>query len=78
MYEDSPNSGVLVLPRLMKPARRISSTTYASVVGTFSRMIAEPMLVGTWAVEVRSFNAVGTPRNCVASWPARRASASAA
>ena len=44
---DCPNSGVLVLPRIMPPAALTRSTTMESMSGTRSRKMAEPRVVVT-------------------------------
>ena len=52
---------MLVLPRLTVRAASIRSTTSSDTSGTKSRIEAEPNIVGTPAVMLRSFTAVGTP-----------------
>src|SRR5439155_14681650 len=47
--EPAPNSGVLVLPSVMAPARRMRVTMSASCVGTWSRQNREPRVVGSAA-----------------------------
>ena len=71
-----PNSGVLVLPRLIVPAASSRSTTSSDTSGTKSAIAAEPNVVRTPAVRLRSLTAVGTPKSGPPS-PAR-ASASRA
>src|SRR5215831_2114206 len=56
-----PNSGVLVFPRTIAPARRARSTTIASASGTWCSKILEPEVVRIPAVAVRSLNEIGTP-----------------
>jgi hypothetical protein len=60
-YSESPNSLVVVLPRLISPASRMSTTMSASTVGTYSAKAAEPKVVRVPAVSVRSLMATGTP-----------------
>ena len=43
---DCPNSGVLVLPRMIAPAALTRSTTIESISGVRSRNRAEPIVVG--------------------------------
>jgi hypothetical protein len=62
----------------MNPACWTSSTTYASTGGMLSCSTADPMVVGTPAVDVRSLKAVGTPQNGGESSSESRRSAAAA
>jgi hypothetical protein len=56
-----PISDVVVLPSEMSPAARMNRTTSLSAPGTKSANAADPNVVRTPAVIVRSLMAVGTP-----------------
>ena len=58
-----PNSGVFVLPTMTKPASRMRRTTAVSKSGTLSASARHEYVVRVPAVAVRSFTAIGTPRN---------------
>ena len=72
---DKPNSGVLVLPRMMAPAALTRSTTTESYSGARSRNNADPKVVVIPWVSSRSFTEMGMPCSgpqdsprCRASW----------
>ena len=56
-----PNSGVFVLPMIVKPAERSLRTTEASATGTFSAKALHEYVVRRPAVSVRSLIGSGTP-----------------
>ena len=58
-----PNSGMLVLPTITKPASRIRRATNESCAGTKSPNRSEPKVKGMPATGVVSFMAIGTPAN---------------
>ena len=58
---ERPNSGVLVFPRIIAPARRKRSTTTESRSGVRSLNNAEPEVVGIPLVISRSFTETGMP-----------------
>jgi hypothetical protein len=58
-----PNSGVFVLPSMMKPARLMRATVSQSTSGTRSLNAALPSVVTTPAVSFRSLIEIGTPWN---------------
>ena len=57
----NPNSGVLVLPTMIAPARRNRSTTSSSLSGTCCAHRGEPLVVRMPRVSTRSLMATGTP-----------------
>src|SRR5882724_10180353 len=59
--EPMPNSGTLVLPMGITPARRSSATSGESVVATRPLKIGEPDVHGSPAASSRSLNAHGRP-----------------
>jgi hypothetical protein len=56
-----PNSGVVVLPRMIAPAPLSRSTATASSSGMCSAKRREPPVVRTRRVKTRSFTDTGTP-----------------
>ena len=56
-----PNSGVVVLPMRIAPAARARATATASVEGMVPANRAEPCVVATPSVLIRSFAEKGTP-----------------
>ena len=58
-----PNSGMLVLPTITKPASRSRRTRKASWPGTKSPNTSEPIVYGIPATGAVSFTAIGTPAN---------------
>ena len=75
--DPAPNSGVLVLPTAIAPARLMRSTRIASFAsGTLSLKIGEPNVVRMPAVSTRSLCATGRP--CSGPSGAPRACASSA
>jgi hypothetical protein len=56
-----PNSCVAVLASTIPPARRIAATTSASAAGTRSANSAEPSVVRSPPVSIRSLTSTGTP-----------------
>ena len=56
-----PNSGVVVLPRMMAPAPLRRSTETASSSGTWSAKSREPPVVSKRRVKSRSLIETGTP-----------------
>ena len=84
VWEPAPNSGVLVLPMVIAPARSIRSTTMSFSVGTLSLYRGEPNVVRIPRVSIRSLCATGSPcsgpsiapRACISSALAAAAAAS--
>jgi hypothetical protein len=78
-----PNSGVVVLPIRMAPARFNRATATESVEGTLSAKATEPKVVRTLAVSTRSLIENGTPKSglrtapCIMAASASRAAARA-
>ncbi len=78
-----PNSGVVVFPTTIAPARFSRATESASSSGTWSLKIRLPQVVRMPAVGTRSFTAIGTPCKGPSAFPritacsAARAAASA-
>ena len=63
-----PNSGTVVLPRLIAPASLRRVTTTASTSGTRSAKICEPIIVRTPRVKTRSLMVVGMPCSGPSGW----------
>ena len=63
VYDGSPNSGVLVLPRLTPPASSRASTRSSDSVGTLPCISREPNRAGTPARLCRSLSAKGRPQS---------------
>src|SRR5262249_7029841 len=74
--DPAPNSGVLVLPTAIAPARLILSTRMSSFAGTLSLKSGEPKVVRIPAVSTKSLCATGRP--CRGPTVAPRACASSA
>ena len=70
----APNSGVLVLPITMAPARRNAAMIRSSSAGTFSAWIGEPYVVSTPSVTFKSFTPIGNPCRTPSSSPRETAS----
>ena len=58
-----PNSGVFVLPMIVKPASRIFRTAEASKSGTLLANALQEYVVRIPAVSLRSLIGIGTPWN---------------
>ena len=58
---DWPNSGVLVLPKIIAPDCLTRSTTMESMSGTRCLKIVDPMVVTTPLVTSKSLMDIGTP-----------------
>ena len=76
VWDPAPNSGVLVFPIVMAPARRSRSTIRAVLSGTWSVKASDPKVVRIPAVTKRSLCATGRPWRGPTSSP--RASAASA
>ena len=64
-----PNSGTTVLPRIVKPARRMRATSSSSRSGMRSAHSAVPCVERMPAVSFKSLIEIGTPQKSGTSWP---------
>ena len=77
VFAPAPNSGVLVLAKMMPPAARMAATLRSSLAGTLSLNSGLPKVVRSPAVSSRSFTPTGRPCSAPKTSP-RMTAASAA
>ena len=76
VFDPAANSGVLVLPMMIAPARRSRSASMPSASGMWSAKIVDPYVVRIPAVSSMSLTAIGSP--CSGPSTSPRATASSA